>query len=717
MLSSGYFRQRRDEYRAVLSRGGEPLDQCRIDVRRLPLRVAGEDATEYIPYAVHSDMAGIFSASVRGLYEYMVRYLIEGTRVSAHRLPQPDAVSRAMIQHLRKAHPHFPVHLLHHWCADERGGAGLYRAVTGLWQQAWKQDQADKAPWMAALNILILKIIRAAIAQLPDEHAKDADEVMTRVLGGMYAWSLRGFIKRNMQENPETARILGVESMTIPVTPIAFFYRQPADALIGDARHVIIAYGLEPELIPRLRELQAPRDSGDKADALTRIGREGMGDHLLKRSWMRLSLRDLVEKSGQGVWMRWALDARLLDRLMANPGKAGKDMVEALRPLRNHSFAEWLLTQIEGGRKAEKSEPWRHDEITLNAFEVFDRDVQAEAARRRAERRWLDKRAGLVGHSRGAEADHALELAYGEGKIAFLQPDFKQSLHGGKACSQKHACLSVAWPDYLTAMDVMCGADMQSFLEQSFLAGVLHTLEDMDGVFVDEFGASGCLLRGPANSLVQTGVELRRQFRDWYQGRAEPGREDHMPSVPMCMAMDGDWRIVRKRHEKLGECRIVFSPGLAQAVSGVSRDSGGRRSPDGADDAAGPLSLGDVCVETLETGAGQKIQALYNHGLAITAPALAELTTALRRKAGVHKYHVDRVSAEAVLRGFRLPEEDLDFIAIESENGEDKAPMLIVHVGKPCMGGVDVDIYEVLDPGSKAARMIVSEGLSRWTPL
>jgi len=716
MLSSGYFRQRRDEYRAVLDRGEEPSAQCRIDVRQMPLRVAGEDATEYIPYAVHSDIAGIFSGSVRGLYEYMVRYMIEGTRVSAHRLPQPDAVSRAMIQHLRKAHPHFPVHLLHHWCADERGGAGLYRAVTGLWQQAWKQDQIDKTPWMAATNILILKIIRAAIAHLPDEHAQDADEVMTRVLGGMYAWSLREFMQRNMQENPETACISTVESVLIPVTPIAFFYRQPADALIGDTRHVIIAYGLEPDLIPRLRELETSRDSVDKAGALALLGRERMGDHLLKRSWMRLSLRDLAEKSGQGVWMRWALDARLLDRLMANPEKAGKDMAEALQPLRSHSFAEWLLAQIEGGRKAEKLSPWRHDEITLNAFGVFDRDIRVEAARRQAERRWLDKRSGLVGHSRGAEADHALELAYREGKIAFLQSDSSQSLHGGEVCSEKHACLRVAWPDYLTAMDAICGEDMQSFLEHSFVAGVLHTLEDMDGVFVDEFGASGCLLRGPANRLVQTGAELRRQFRDWYQGKAGPGCEDHMPPAPMCMAMDGDWIFVQQRHEKLGECRIAFSPGLAQAVSGAFC-AGGRRLTAGADDAAGPLFLGDVCVETLETSAGQKIQALYNHGFAITAPALAELTSALRHGSGVHEYHVDRADAGEVLRGFRLPEGGLDFIAIGSKNEGDVAPMLIVHAGKPCLGGVDMDIYEVLDPGSEAARMIASEGLSRWTPL
>jgi len=411
--------------------------------------------------------------------------------------------------------------------------------------------------------------------------------------------------------------------------------------------------------------------------------------------------------------MQWAMDAKRLDQLLARPGKACRELIEPLQSLRDHPFAAWLLGQIEGGSKAKKAAPWQHDEITLNAFRVFDEDVKVEVARRQAERSWFDKRSGVAGKGHGTEMDHTLETAYKEGNIVFLQPDFSQSLHGGKQLSGKQACLRVEWSDYLGGMGALHGAGMQRFLEQSFSTGILHLLEGRDGVFLDELSASGCVLRGSAAQLMQMGVALRRQLWEWYQDMAETGRENNMPAVSMCMAMTGDWYFARQQHEKSGDRHVAFSLGLAQAASGVSRDCGAGRLIAYRDHKDGVLPLGGVRVETVDTGTGHRVQLLYNNGFAITVPALTELTSSIRHKADVREYHVDRASAKMVLRNFRLPDGFFDMIVIEIRGGEE-GPMLIVRVGKPCLGGVDLEMYEVLDSSSEAVRLIAREGLSQW---
>jgi len=713
MLSSDYFQYRWSWYKPILNRDEDPADRCRVDVRRLPLRMAGEDVSEYIPYGIHSNLTKTLTGSVRRLQEYVVRYVVEGAKVSAHQLPQPDANSRAMIQHLHKAYPHLPMSLLHHWCADKQGGAGLYRVLNGLWQQSWQQDQADVAPWAQAVNVLILKLLRAAIGKLPDEHAAQIDYEIMSVIGGMYLWALRGFLKKNVEGSLEVTRISTYEAMIVPVTPMVFFHRQPDDALLGDARHIIAAYGLEPDIIPRMRKLRSHVGPKNEAGILGLLGQDRMGDHLLKRSWARLSLRDLAGRSGQGGWMQWALDAKRLDQLLAKPGKAGKDLVDPLQSLRDRPFAAWLLDQIAGGRKSRKSSPWQHDEITLNAFRVFDEDVKVEVARRRAEHSWHDRRVDMLDKGRGADADGVLETEYKEGKIVFLQPDFSQALHGGKRFSGKQACLRVEWPDYLAGMGAICGTGMQDFLEHSFSRGFLQLLDGKEGVFLDEFSASGCLLRGEVAPLVQMAIALRRQLWNWYQDMAEAGRESNIPAVSMCMAMTGEWYFTRQQHETLGDWNIAFSLGVTQAAAGVSRDCGAGRLIAYRDHKSGTLPLGGVRVESVDTGTGHRVQVLYNNGFAITVPVLTELTSSIRHKAEVREYHVDRASAGKVLRGFRLPEGFLDLIVIEDRKGESE-PMFIVRVGKPCLGGVDLEVYEMLDSTSEAVRLIAREGLVQW---
>lgn len=713
MLSSDYFQYRWSWYKPILNRGEDPTSRCDVDARRLPLHRVGENATEYIPYGMHSDLIKIFTGSMRRLQEYMVRYVIDEVEVSAHQLPQPDAACRAMIRHLRKNCPHLPMRLLHHWCADEQGGVGLYRVLNGLWQQSWEQEQTDIVPWAQAVNILILKLLRAAIGQLPDDHADQTDHVMMSVVGGMYLWALQRFLKKNVEGELEVTRILTYEAMIIPVTPMAFFHRQPEDALLGDARYIIAAYGLEPDIIPRMRELRFRVGARNEAGILGLLGQDRMGDHLLKRSWARLSLKDLAGRSGQGGWMQWALDAKRLDQLLSRPGKACKDLLDPLQALRGYPFAEWLLEQIEGGRKLRKASPWQHDEITLNAFRVFDEDLKVEVARRHAEHSWQDRRTDLAGKGCGTEADRVLETAYKERDIVFLQPDFSQSLHGGKRQSGKQACLRVEWSDYLAGMSAMHGAGMQNFLEQLFAGEILHFLEGREGVFLDEFSASGCVLRGSVAPLVQTAIILRGKLWEWYREMRETGQENNMPIVSMCMAMTGDWHFARRRHEKFRERHVAFSRGLAQAASGVSRDEATGRLIACRDRKAGSRPLGGVRVETVDTGTGHRVQLLYNSGFAVTVSVLTELTSSIRHKADVREYHVDRTRAKKVLRDFRLPDGFFDLIAIEFR-GAKEAPILMVRVGKPCLGGVDLEIYEVLDPASEAVRLIVREGLSRW---
>ncbi len=713
MLSSEYFQYRWGCYKAILNRGEYPAGCCNVDVRKLPLRMAGEDATEYIPYALHSGTIRELIMPVRRLQEYMVRYIVNGEKVSAHQLPQPDAVSRAMIQHLRRHFPHLPVHLLHHWCADEQGGAGLYRVLNGLWQQSWKQSHEDSAPWSQAVNILILKLLRSAIGQLPDEYAEQTDHAMISVLGGMYLWAVQGFLKKNVEGVLDVTRALICDAMLVPVTPMAFSQRQPEDALLGDTRHIIGAYGLEPDIIPRMRELCSGMEPGHEGDVLSLLGQDRMDDHLLKRSWARLSIRDMAEKSGQGGWMQFALDARRLDQLLAVSGKAGKELIKPLQSLHAHPFAAWLLDQVDGGRTSGNGSPWRHDNVTLKAFQVFDEDVKVELARRQAECRWQNRRDDLAGAGRGSEADLALEKAYREGDIVFPQTDSSQSLHCSKGVSSRQACLRVEWSNYLTGMARLHGPGMQDFMEQSFSTGILHVLAGGDGVFLDDFSASGCLLRGPVAPLIRVGIAIRDQLWGWYQDMMENGQEGHMPPIPMCIAMTEHWHFARQQHEIFGDRHVAFSPGLMQVASGVSRDDGLGQLIACRDRKEGLVSLGNVRVESVGVDADNRVRMLYNNGFAMTTPVLTALISSIRHKADIREYHVDTASAGKVLRDYRLPDGSFDLIIIGIRGGEEP-PLFIVRVGKTCLGGIDIEIYEVLDPATEAVRLITEEGVPRW---
>ena len=713
MLSPGYFDFKWSWYRPILNRGENPTSRCSVDVRRLPVRMPGEDAREYIPYAIHSQLSQTFMLSLQRLQEYSVRYMINNEKVSGHQLPQMDALSRSMGAHLRKRYPHFPHSLVHHWCGDENGAPALYQAWQNMWKQSWKQDQADVAPWVPAVNVLILKLIRESIGKLSGDHAAHNDHVMVCMVGGLYDWALKNFLKQHVDGAVEVTRIATYEAMMIPATPITFLYRQPSDSLLADDRFVAMAYGLEADLIPRMRVLREKVGSKNEAGILALLARDKMGEHFLKRSWARLSLWELAEKSGQGVWMQWVLDAKKLDQLLARPEELPDAIGKLLEPYRELPLAAWLLNQRKGGRAAKDAgSPWLQDDRVLMAFRVFEEDVKVEVARRKFEKLWMDQRTSLAGAGKSAESNKLLEAAYDEGRLVYFQPDAEKSLHSGTSLATKQGCLRIEWSDYLAAMSGLHG-DSQLFLEKTFLPGVLNLFEGRDDVFLDTCSATGCLIRGPVSELTLAGVTLRSQMKSWHRDMAEADRLDNLPAVSMCITLVGDWAFARYQDREKRSLSFAFGLSVAQADSGVSRDCGVGRLMAYRDDKAGRAPLGGVRVETLDSGTGKSAQVLYNNGLALTAQAVGELTASMHHKASIREFKLDQKDAEALLSGYRYSSNGFELIVIAPRSDENN-PMLLVKVGRPCLAGVDIDLYELLDSDSKPAQLIVSEGLLRW---
>ncbi|MCF7822369.1 MAG: hypothetical protein K9M17_08035 [Mariprofundaceae bacterium] len=714
MLSPGYFDYRWSWYRPILNRGEDPTSRCRVDVRRLPVRIPGEDAREYVPYAIASKLSQTFALSLQRLQEYSVRYMINGEKVSGHQLPQMDALSRSMGMHLRKRYPHLPHTLVHHWCGDENGAPALYKAWQNMWKQSWKQDQADVAPWVPAVNVLVLKLIREAIGRLSSEHAAHNDHVMVCMVGGLYDWALKNFLKEHVDGAVEVTRIATYEAMMIPATPITFLYRQPNDSMLADDRFVAMAYGLEADLIPRLRVLREKVGSKNEAGILALLAREKMGEHFLKRSWARLSLWEMAEKSEQGVWMQWVMDAKKLDQLLARPEGLPDAVSRLLESCRELPIAAWLLNQKKGGRAAKDAgTPWLQDDRVLMAFRVFEEDVKVEVARRKFEQLWLDQRQLLGGAGKGAESSKLLETAYNEGKLIYFQMDSEQSLHSGTSLTTKQGCLRIEWSDYLAAM-LALGGDNRTFLEKTFLPGVMNLFEGRENLFFDNCSAMGCLARGSVAELTQAGIALRSRMNSWYRDMTEADGASHLPAVSMCIAMVGDWDFASYQPKGKGAVSFAFGLSVAQADAGISRECGVGRLVAYRDEKSGREPLGGVRVEKVDSGTGKSVQALYNNGFALTASAVGDLTASMHHKASIREFKPDQQRAESVLSGYRYFSDGFELIVI-SPRSDESSPILLAKVGTPCLAGVDTGLYELLDKDSRPAQLILAEGLNRWS--
>ena len=717
MLSPDYFEYRWSWYRPILMQGESAAKRCRVDARRLPLCVPGEDARDYVPYAIEPALSQIFVRAVQRLHEYSIRYMIDGVKISAHQLPKMTPVSRAMFKHLQSLYPHLPTTLLHHWCADESGGVALLDTLNGMWEQSWEQDKLDSAPWVPAVNVFILRLLRKAIGSLSNKHALHNDRIMVSVLGGVYDWALRAFLKQHIDGAVEMTRIATYETMIIPATPMAFLYQQPDANLLADTPSVIAAYGLDTDLVPRLRDMREKVGAKNEAGMLALVAKDRMGEHMLKRTWARLSLWSLAQKTGQGVWMQWVYDAKKLDALIARPEKLPPAVVKLLESAKGeHPVAGWILAAREQAVKGKKAKPagspWLQGDVVLNAFRVFEEDVKVEAERRKQESLWMDKTEVITKKQKGAEAIRRIEKAYENGDLVYFQVDTSRSLHSGSSLATKQGCLRVEWSDYLSAMTLIV-RDRAAFLNKYFLPGVIRIIDEQDNVFLDQMAASGCFLRGSIKELVQVGQTLQRQMKEWYMNVSEDRTTGNMPALSMCIALLGNWDFVRHKNKDLGVFTVAFSLSVSQAEAGVTRDVGVGRLITYKAQKLRKIPLGGVRVEKLESGTGHGEYVLYNSGFALTSQALNEFVASMRNKSVVKEFLPSREEAEAVLPEYKMPPKGLKVVCIRPR-GEKEQTYIFVRAGRPALAGMDTEIYELLDEDSVVAQRIYHDGLPRW---
>ena len=737
MISPDYFSYRWSWYKPILDRQEEPAARCVINVNMLPVRATGSELGDFIPYAVHSAIERSLALSLSRLQDYAIRYMVRGEKVSAHTLPNMDAKARSMVSHLRQQHPHLSREMLHHWCADSKGGQIILNLCESLWEQGWKQDQADSAPWVPAINILMLKLIRQAMAGLPSGEDEITNQVMLNVVGSLYVWALQSFLKDYLEGVVEVRRVAGYEAMMLPVTPVAFLRYQQDIALLPDDTRIIRAYGLEPEIVSQLRYLRVRGGQKNEGGMLALLAKDKLGAHLLKRTWARLSLWKLAVDTGHGAWMKWVSSAKELDRLLVGQGHLDSTTVERLRGCTDHPVAAWLVAQIDGGSAARKAgEPWLQDDITLMAFRVFDEDVKVEAARRRSEQLWGDQRSAITSRGRarsgggtgelyggrtdsqGTESDRMLEKAWQDGELVFIQQDNTKALHSGKALMNKLGYLRIEWSDYLGSICALMGSDHGKFLSQKFLPGVIGIIERYDSLLLDECSASGCLVRGSAIELVQVGEAIRQQLRSWYleilAKEADTPRSGKAPPISMCLDMADEWVYARQQHKRLGDHKIVFAQVLRRINAGVKRDAGVVQIVAARNERMNLRPVGGVHVEQVATGTGESVYVLHNEGFMLMAKAVNELTRVLTGKASMKRFTLRGTQLAGVLDDVRLSGRDMELLVIQRHGFEKKMPWLLVKAGSLSLADSDVDVYELLDPESDVAKLIATKGLKQW---
>ena len=745
MISPDYFSFRWSWYRPILNRHEQPAQRCSVDVQRLPIRISGEDAREYIPYAVHPQVARTISTSLHRLQDYAVRYVVRGEKVSAHKLPNMNEKVRHMVAYLRKQNPHISRDLLHHWCADPEGATALLQVCEVMWEQGWKQDQADAAPWVPAINVLLLKFIREGIAKLSDEHIDKTNHVLLCIIGGLYIWALQRFLKRYLEGVVEVTRIASYESMMLPATPMAFLQYQPDASLLADDSRVIRAYGLEPEIVPRMRLLRSKVGMHNEGGMLQLLAKDQLGAHLQRRSWVRLSLWKLAMNSSFSGWMRYVLDAKKLDQLLARQLNPDSAAIENLKTNQETPVAKWLLAWMQGGRSAKAAgEPWLEDNITLMAFRVFDEDVKIEVARRKSETSWVDRKeklankettsstgrstgmrgagglrtGGSLSAGKGATSETAilLEKAWRDGELVLIQPDVTKALHSGRALSQRQGCLRVEWSEYLAGLHAWHGQEAGAYLSNTFLPGILSLLRERDDVFLDACSASGCSLRGSVLHLTETGIALRHQLKQWFAASSQQKADSNLviPAISMCMDMTGEWTFSELKDSEKKHYRIAFSLAIPQAEAGLKRDSRIDELIQERETKHNSKAIGCVNIEPVKTAEGLIMQVLHNTGFALTASAITELTTQLSKKASIKSLRLNKAQLQGVLDDYRLPHGGLELLIIQPLASKSEPSWVLMKAGKPNLGGVDVDLFELLDTDSIACQNIIKLGLMRW---
>ncbi len=711
MITPEFFDQRWNWYAPIYERGDDPVRLVRIRVRQYPLRFATPDAREAIPYAIHDELTNRITGAIQRLADYARRYWIEGEKVSLHRLPQMDATARARVAELRKWYPHLPVALLHHWCADPLGAEALFSACHALWRKAWRQEEREHVPWVRAVNVLVLRLVSEAVRARVKESQERLGHAMLSVAGHLFEREALAFLRERAGGHVDQARLASYEAVMIPITPIAFTGRDLAPSLLADDATVIRLYGLEPELVPRMRRLREKLGRTNERGMLNLLARDRLGNHLLKRTWARLSFWDLAVQTREGRWMRYVFDAKLLDRLLLRGEAPDGPLMSALRAhAKSVPFAAWLLDTVErGGAGREQEGPWVAETRVLDAFRVFEEDVRVEAARREAELAWADRREGIAGRLRGAEAERRLVQAWREGEIVWFTEDMEEPLH--TLASREgfaQACLAVSWSDYLAELCVLSADRAESFLGDEFLPKVLEALSGRDEVYLEALDGAGCLVRGEPAELLETAHALRARLHALWQERAGDAEKAAMPGCPMAIAAVGDWLTAETRLGKQ-TVRLRFSMAVAQAAAMLAHDCGVGRLI-AARDAKHGGGVGAVRAERLAVPEGAA-SCLYNNGIALTAEVANEVVRAFEQRGRALQVRIPAAKAKAMLKGVAVPSAGLRLLVLAPPSGEEM--FVLRHVGKPCVGGADLELYEAVVPDHPAGASLV-EAARAW---
>ena len=705
MLSVGEMRKRSAMLDAMRrGAGGDVTDVCRIRMDRMPLVTAGEDAVQHIPFALHPDVAPLPAQPVRSLRDLSVRYMVEGVVVSAHKLPQPDAQLRRLMQALRKSNPLLPAHLVHHWCADAQGGVALRQLLLDNWKKAVPtggKGSGDFA-WLSAVNILLVRLLREQIGKLPDEHAEVIETVLPQVLGGAFCFLAEAFVR---QQLPENVRAAALRCLSAPVPALAFFRRQPRGLIFADMPEMTTAYGLDAELIPRMRQTFAEMPAADAVEVLHALSADATGEHLLRRSWLRLSLKGLAEQSGQARWMKWAQDARRLNQLLSAPAEAADALGDALAAAAGHPLADWLAGVVGGaGIAGGEVAPWREDAVTVLAFRLFEQDARIETMRREQETRWLDREQAMVGDGRGSEAGRLLLEAFRKGRLALLQADAEAPLFTGRGTRTLQGCLRVEWSDFLRVAAGVSGAGMNDFLHKTFRPGIAKLLAEKQDVFVDGLDASGLLLRGEASVLLFIGAMLAEEMRRWLAEAAEGdaqsvGKAAWGPNAfSMCLAAGGEWLVSGQKEGREADALkfgLAFSPAVAQAVSAVCRNEGLFRLLARQDREQGRKQIGAARIEALKMADGKDIPVLCNRGFVVTGSALRGIVADAAVRA--RRFAVEGGATAEKWRDYHWPGDKLRGVVLEnSDAADDGQALALLFIGKVVLAGSVEDVFEVL---------------------
>ncbi len=710
MITPSFFDQRWSWYAPILERGDDPVRLLEISARDYPLRFATPDAREAIPYALHPELSERITGAIQRLVEYARRYWLEGEKVSLHKLPQLNAQARARVGELRKWYPHLPVALVHHWCADPAGAEALFSTCRVLWRKAWREEERAHVPWVRAVNVLVLGLVSQAVRA----RLKGADErlghVVLSIAGHLFVQETLAFLRERAGGEVDQTRLASYEAMMIPITPMAFTGRDVPPPLLRDDPALIRLYGLEPELVPRMRKLREKLGRANERGMLNLLARDRLGNHLLKRTWARLSFWELAVRTREGRWMRYVFDARLLDRFLLRGEPPEGPLLHALQAqAKESSFARWVLACVQNkGAAREQEGPWVVESRVLDAFRVFEEDARVEAARRAAERIWADRREAIAGRLRGAEAERRLAQAWREGEIVWFTEDLEAPLQmrtTPEAFAQ--ACLAVSWSEYLAELCALAAQEAEAFLAREFLPQVLEAISGRDEVYLEAISGAGCLLRGEPEDLLHTAFALRARLHAlWRERTTQPERA--MPPCAMAISALGDWLTAQARWNQQ-TVRLRFSMAVAQAQAMLAHDCGVGRLI-ALRDAKRGAGLGAVRAEQLAVPEGAA-RCLYNNGIALTPAVANELVRSCETRGRALEVRIPAEKAKALLAGAAVPAAGVRLIVLRWR--QDEEPVVLRPAGKPCVGGADLELYEAVVPDHPAGAKLL-EAARAW---